>query len=123
MDMGVVLVDGDGNPVGDDDFQIYPENAKAARVFYACETQWQRNAMSGQREGIPADRLRAVCKSIRIKLTPELFDDIQMIERAALGAVLDFPELDALNITRVEFDDGETIPHRHTDYWGCIRWG
>lgn len=107
--MGVVLVDESGNPVGGDVFRVYPENTAAARLFYASATQWQRNPMTGELWGLNYAGVEAAARLAGIEATPELFGDLQLIEQGALGVKPEFPELDALNIITVSFDDGEGL--------------
>jgi hypothetical protein len=107
--MGVVLVDESGAPVGGDDFRVYPENTTAARLFYACGTQWQRNPMTGDLWGLNYAGVESAARLAGIDATPELFGDLQLIEQGALGAKPDYPDLDALNIITVSFDDGEGL--------------
>lgn len=103
-----MLVDGDGNPVRDE-FEIFPDNTRAAELLLRCQTQWRRCSMSGQLLGLDYHGVLAVLQFLGETPSPELFDELQLIERGALGEKPNFPELDELNIIRVEFDDGEGI--------------
>ena len=105
--MGVVLVDGSGKPMRGG-FEPYPCNSEAKALFLACSTQWDRSPMTGALLGLPSPRVESTARLAGILITPDLFEDLQLIERGALGAVADFPELEQYPILYVEFgSDGE----------------
>lgn len=104
--MGVVLVDENGDPI-DAGLTIYPCNLPAVEWFLACATQWRRKLMDNSLLGLDYPGAEAAARLAGITPTPDLFDDLRHIERGALGAVADMPELDGLNITHVEFDEEE----------------
>lgn len=103
--MGVVLVDENGEPVGTNQFYIWPDNAPAAELFYASYSQWQRNSMTGHLIGLNYPGVESAARMASISITPELFSNLQIIEQGALGITPDYPELADLTITRVEFPD------------------
>lgn len=69
----------------DDDFELWEENAMAFSVFLNAQTQW-RTGMSGP-TGLDYAGVGAMVRAMRIKMTPELFADIQTMERAVLNAM------------------------------------
>ena len=102
--MGVALVDEDGEPVGQDRFQVHPDNVASNQLFLLCATQWKRSVMTGQLEGLNYDGVESAARMARIEVTPELFNELRLIERGALGMEPDFPELDDLQIINIGFD-------------------
>lgn len=102
----MVLVDEHGQPVGRDPFSVYPCNKAAADLFFRCATQWRRKPLSDELAGLDYAGVEAAARLAAIEVTPETFEDLQLIEAGALGASASFEELDALQITHVEFSDG-----------------
>ena len=102
--MGVVLVDECGKPVRNG-FEPYPCNSDAAALFLICSTQWDRSPVTGALLGLPSPRVEATARLAGIDVTPDLFESLQLIERGALGAVADLPELDNIQVLHVGFDD------------------
>ena len=69
----------------DDAFELWEENAMAFSVFLNAQTQW-RTGMSGP-TGLDYAGVAAMTRAMRIKMTPELFADLQTMERAVLNAM------------------------------------
>ena len=84
--MGVVLVDEDGNPVGDD-FVVAPDNAELWEIAQRCDTQFIRCPFSGRIQRLCYEALPVVLGAMGIPLTQPLLDDLRVIERGALGHV------------------------------------
>jgi hypothetical protein len=114
--MGVVLVDETGTAL-DKAFQVFPGNRAAEQLFRACATQWRRNPMTGALEGLDYSGVETAARLVRITLTPELFEQLQWIEQGAMGARLDDPDLDKLNIIHIEcHEDEQDDPHGYPHY-------
>ena len=62
--------------------ELWPENLPSASLYIACETQWQRAGMAGKPVGLIYDGVETVM-GLRGD-PPELFDDIQVLERVFL---------------------------------------
>ena len=60
------------------------EDADAASLFLALDTQWRRHAMSGQRIGIDYAAVPATAQMLDIVMSPELMNDIRTMEAAAM---------------------------------------
>jgi hypothetical protein len=61
------------------EYGVLPENWDAVTLFLALQTQWNINP-SGTRSGLNYTSLRIVSNLRGVKLTPELFADIQLME-------------------------------------------
>jgi hypothetical protein len=80
-----VIIEAGVNETGDDDvFYVWQPNWPSVEAFLACETQW--HYVSGlsvmMRTGINYAALDVVLR--RKKSKPHVFDDVRIIERAAL---------------------------------------
>ncbi|MEE8611640.1 MAG: DUF1799 domain-containing protein [Sphingomonas aquatilis] len=62
-----------------------PEDWDAVRLFYRLHGQWRVHAMSGVRLGIDYAAVAPTATLMGIGMTPALFDDIAIMERAALA--------------------------------------
>lgn len=56
------------------------------RLFFSLRTQWQVHAMTGVRLGLDYGVLPDTAGMLGLAMTPALFDDVQVMERAALMA-------------------------------------
>ena len=61
------------------EYGVLPENWDAVSLFLALQTQWNVTP-SGTRSGLNYTSVRIVSNLRRMKLTPELFADIQLME-------------------------------------------
>lgn len=66
-----------------EDFDVWQDNVDALNVFLRLSTQWKVAGMGGF-TGLDYLALEAVLRLTNTSSTPELFDDIQEMERAAL---------------------------------------
>ncbi|MCK9469044.1 MAG: DUF1799 domain-containing protein [Porticoccaceae bacterium] len=81
---------------------VFPDNRDAARVFYASGTQW-RYAWDGSRLALDYRGVTAVLEMLGLPVAnPQLFEDLRLIEKGALGATVDIPELKQLHILRID---------------------
>jgi len=55
-------------------------------LFARCQTQWQRNAMNGMPTGLDYVGLEAAARLSGVVITPELFEQIGVLELAYLKA-------------------------------------
>ena len=69
----------------DADFDLWPENEPSFTLFTKIQTQW-RTGMSGA-TGLDYHGVGAAVQMMGKAMTPELFSDIQLMERAALKAM------------------------------------
>jgi len=89
-----------------DDFKVLPDNQPSAKLFYACGTQWRFSA-TGSRLGLDYAAVSAAAQFLGFTVDTELFDNLRLIEMAALGARPDFPELERYPILTVRLSDDE----------------
>lgn len=61
------------------EYGVLPENWDAVNLFMGLQTQWQMTP-SGARSGLNYTSVRIVSNLRGLKLTPELFADIQLME-------------------------------------------
>lgn len=72
-------------------FLLWPDNLDPLRAFLVCSTQWRWVPVTGPtggtvvRTGLDYPGARAALQMAGIKVTPELFADIQTLEAAALA--------------------------------------
>jgi hypothetical protein len=64
------------------EIEVWEENWPAVAWFLALLTQWHRLAQSGMPAGLDYAAAREVARMQRIKVTPELFADLQTLELA-----------------------------------------
>lgn len=69
----------------DADFDLWPENEPSFTLFTNIQTQW-RVGMNGA-SGLDYHGVGAAVQMMGKTMTPELFSDIQIMERAALKAM------------------------------------
>ncbi|MCK9994410.1 MAG: hypothetical protein Dbin4_02930 [Alphaproteobacteria bacterium] len=69
----------------DADFDLWPENELPFHLFTRIQTQW-RTGMSGA-TGLDYHGVGAAIQMMGETMTPELFSDIQLMERAALKSM------------------------------------
>ncbi|MEW6314128.1 MAG: DUF1799 domain-containing protein [Pseudomonadota bacterium] len=72
-----------GADVAPECFEVWPENETALTVFLACETQWRFGVMGGVL-GLDYAAVESVLRLMKIEAMPQLFGDLQSMERAAL---------------------------------------
>ena len=68
---------------------IWPENAPAVQAFLRVQTQWAYICPGDgttRRAGLDYQRVEAGLRMARVDVTPDLFDDIQVIEAGVLAA-------------------------------------
>lgn len=70
-------------------FPVWPENWRAVRAFLRCETQWRAVAGFGffRWLGIDYAAARPVYERRNGRVDRALFEDIRVMERAALAAM------------------------------------
>lgn len=56
------------------------------RLFLGLASQWRVHAMSGLRLGLEYTAIPAVATMMGITVTPSVFDDLRIMEGAALAA-------------------------------------
>ncbi len=66
---------------------MWPENWPAVELFLACATQWRVDGMSGAVLGLDYQGVEALMRIRRVRDRAALFDDLQIMERAALRAL------------------------------------
>lgn len=76
-------------PVADDAFGVWPENAASVELFCRCATQW--NVVAGMAGlvhiGLRYEAVEPVMRMRRAKDRAALFDDLQVMEGAALAVL------------------------------------
>lgn len=102
--MGVVLVDDAGKPLAAA-VEAYPCNRDAEALFMRFQTQWIRNGFTGAPMGLNYPGIESGARLAGLTISPEQFDDLQTIERGALGHVLNIPEFEHIDVIRVGFED------------------
>lgn len=75
-----------GRRPASDELEIGPDETDAVTLFFSLGSQWTVHAMTGVRLGLDYGRIPATAEMMRIAMTPALFDDIGVMERAALAA-------------------------------------
>lgn len=96
-----MLVDDVGEPVKDT-FFIFPEHIQAAQLFYSSENRWLINDYTGQRKNLDWPAVESLARGLGIDWhNPDLQTQLATIEKGALGASADIPELDKLKIIDV----------------------
>lgn len=63
--------------------EVWPENRQALEVFLALQTQWRTGALGGVL-GLDYTALEAVLRMMQVTDQPTMFEDMQIMERAAL---------------------------------------
>jgi len=56
------------------------------QLFLALSTQWRVHPMAGARLGLEYGAVRQTADMLGIAVTPDLFDDLRVMEGAALAA-------------------------------------
>ena len=69
----------------DADFDLWPENEPSFTLFTRIQSQW-RIGMNGA-SGLDYPGVAAAVQMMGKAMTPELFADVQLMERAALQAM------------------------------------
>ena len=72
----------------DDEFLVLPENWTALEAFMRCQTQW-RIAPNGQLSGLDYSGVSIVLGYMSEHEQSDLFEQIQILERAYLEAIYD----------------------------------
>lgn len=62
---------------------MWPENEKTVWLFLECATQWRYGALGGV-IGLDYSALDVMFRYRNMEVTPELFEGVQVMERAAL---------------------------------------
>ena len=66
--------------------EIGPEEWDAVRLFFSLGTQWIVHPMTGVRLGLNYGVVPPTADMADIAMTPQLFDDLRVMEGAALAA-------------------------------------
>ena len=69
-----------------DEIEIAPDAFDAVRLFFALASQWRVHPMAGVRLGLDYPAIPVTATMMGLTMTPELFDDMAVMERAALAA-------------------------------------
>lgn len=77
---GEVEVDDKGRPHLLIPADLWP----SVRLFLALSTQWQHAGMAGNRVGLRYEAIRPTAAMAGIKIKPGMFEDLQVMEGAAL---------------------------------------
>jgi len=67
----------------DDVFEVWAENDLALRTFFALSTQWRVGPL-GDKLGLDYQGVRAAMRMMKIKDQAAMFEDLRVMERAAL---------------------------------------
>ncbi len=67
--------------------EIGPDEYAAVTLFFSLASQWRIHGMSGVRLGLEYTAIGPTATMMGIAMTPELFDDIRVMERAALATL------------------------------------
>jgi hypothetical protein len=65
--------------------EVHDDCWETVKVFLAMETQWRLD--QGYPIGMDYAALPVVCRGLRCRFTPDLFDDLQLMEGEALAAL------------------------------------
>lgn len=68
-------------------FEVLPENQAAVELFVAVQTQWRVAGMGGLPVGLDYAGVEAAGRLLGTAMTPVLFDDLRLMEGAALRAM------------------------------------
>lgn len=68
-----------------DVFELWPENADPINLFIRLQTQWRYGPVGAT--GLDYNGVHSALRFLKIRPTTELFDQIQLMERAALDAL------------------------------------
>ncbi|GAB0058049.1 hypothetical protein SIID45300_02389 [Candidatus Magnetaquicoccaceae bacterium FCR-1] len=71
---------------GSTGFEVWEENFEPVNLFLLCATQWRRAGMDGIPVGLDYIAVDAAARMAGIVITPRLFDDVRVMEMAALEA-------------------------------------
>lgn len=71
----------------DDAIEIAAEDADVVRLFLTLSTQWRHHPMAGMRLGIDYLAIAPTAAMMGIDMTPSLFDDLRLMEGAAMAAM------------------------------------
>ena len=66
------------------EFAVRPENWPAVELFLVAATQW-RLAANGAPYGLDYAGIELAARWAKLKITPELFADLRIMEQAAIG--------------------------------------
>ena len=66
------------------EFAVRPENWAAVELFLCAATQW-RLAANGAPYGLDYPGVETAAKFAGLKITPDLFGDLRIMEQAAIG--------------------------------------
>lgn len=64
--------------------EIGPDEYDVVTLFFGLASQWRLHAMSGMRLGLDYAAIPATAAMMGIVMTPQLFEDLGTMERAAL---------------------------------------
>jgi Phage related hypothetical protein (DUF1799) len=70
------------------DFEVWPENWDVLQLFLRLQTQWHTGP-SGHRTGLLYSSIPVVSRVLGIKTTPDLFDDLQLMELTLINLGMD----------------------------------
>ena len=66
--------------------EIGPDELDAVRLFFTLGSQWRVHAATGVRLGLEYTAVPATAGMLGVTMTPALFDDLRVMEGAALAA-------------------------------------
>lgn len=75
------MADAEGPPP---DFEVWPQNWDAFRLFVAAGTQWERAGMAGARVGLKYQVLDFIAAKIGVEISAEIFERLRIAEGGAL---------------------------------------
>lgn len=68
-----------------DTFELWPENLDSLTLFMRMQTQWRIGPAGAS--GLDYAGVSSALRFLRVRPTPEFFDDLQIMETAALRAM------------------------------------
>lgn len=68
-----------------EEFELWPENERPLEIFLSLQTQWRFGPAGAT--GLDYAGVAWALRMMRVKSTPELFDQIRLMERAALDCM------------------------------------
>lgn len=78
------------------EFEVWPENVETLHVFLRASTLWRVDGMTGMTRGFDYPALETLMRMCEIKAPARVFEDLQLMELAALGVLNAKPAAAAL---------------------------
>lgn len=66
--------------------EISPSEAEAVTLFFSLGSQWRFHPMAGVRLGLDYQAIAPTAAMLGITMTPDLFNDMRVMEGAAMAA-------------------------------------